>query len=168
MNNKYFSNRQETMISKYLGWGQVSGSGSRPSMPGDVNSDYWLGECKTHDTERPNVVFMKSHWIKISEEARAKNRYPVLFTDNGTQLSVNTWVMTSLSVFDPLIVNVLDEVKNTSTKGNSLNFNLAETKALYKEKSLESGLNVFRINWDGRDLAVMPLTTFKTFIEDYF
>lgn len=167
-NNKYYSNRQETMIAKYLGWSQVVGSGSRPFTPGDINSSQWLGECKTHDTERSNIIFNKYHWLKISEEAVAKNRYPVLFTDNGTQLYENTWVMTPLSVFDPSIVNIVDGLKNSSTKGNSLTFNMMDTKDLYKNGSVDGKYNVFKINWENRDLAVMPLSTYRYFIEEYF
>lgn len=165
--NKYYSNRQETMIAKYLGWGQVSGSGARPFTPGDVNSFQWLGECKTHNEERSNIMFLKIHWFKITEEARAKNKYPVLFVDNGTQESANTWIMTPLSIFDPSIVNVLDGLKNTSTKGNSLTFDYKEGKELYKKTAVAEKFNVFKIHWD-RDLAVMPLSTFRDYIEEYF
>lgn len=168
MNNKYFSNRQEQMISKYLGWGQVTGSGSRPIAPGDVKSSHWLGECKTHDTERSNVVFMKCHWFKICNEAMSKGRYPVLFVDNGTQLSDNTWVMTSIRVFDPEKLNIITGLKNNATKGNSLNFNLADAQALYKSNSVDDKVNMFSIAWDGRDLAIIPLSVFKDFIEESF
>ena len=167
-NNKYYSNRQETMIAKYLGWYQVVGSGSRPFIPGDVNSCHWLGECKTHDTEKSNIVFLKKHWLKICEEAIAKRKFPVLFTDNGTQLSNNTWVMLPLSVFDPSIVNIIDGVKNTSFKNTSLTFNLADTTELYKKNRVDDKYNVFKIRWEERDLAVTTLSTFKDFIEEYF
>lgn len=155
------------MISEYLGWKQVGGSGSRPFTPGDVNSNDWLGECKTHDTERDKIIFFKQHWFKICEEARSKSRYPVLFVDNGTQLAKNTWVMTSLGVFDPSLVNIIEGVKNTSTKGNSLTFDLSDTKDLYKQKSVDGKFNVFTVHWD-KPLAVMPLETYKDFIEEYF
>lgn len=167
MNNKYFSNKQETMIAEYLGWGQVTGSGARPFAPGDVNSYNWLGECKTHDTEKSNIIFLKTHWFKISEEAGAKHRYPVLFVDNGTQSSNKTWVMTNLSIFDPATLNVVDGLKNTSTKGNSLTFDIDTATALYKQSAAENKVNVFTIHWD-RDLAVMPLSAFRDFIEENF
>jgi len=167
MNNKYFSNKQETMIAEYLGWGQVTGSGARPFAPGDVNSYNWLGECKTHDTEKSNIIFLKTHWFKISEEAGAKHRYPVLFVDNGTQSSNKTWVMTNLSIFDPATLHVVEGLKNTSTKGNSLTFDIDTATALYKQSAAENKVNVFTIHWD-RDLAVMPLSAFRDFIEENF
>lgn len=167
-NNKFYSDRQEKMIAKYLGWGQVVGSGSRPFTPGDVNSYHWLGECKTHDTEKSNIVFLKRHWSKINEEAVAKGRFPVLFTDNGTQLYDNTWVMLPLSVFDSSIVNIIEGLKNTSTKGTSLTFNLADAKELYRKNSADGKYNMFKHTWDNRELAVIPLMTFRYFIEEYF
>lgn len=168
MNNKYFSNRQEQMIADYLGWRQITGSGSRPGAPGDVNSSQWLGECKTHDTEKKTIVFLKSHWFKICNEARAKNRYPVLFKDNGTQRSDSTWVMTVLSVFDPATVHIIEGLKNTSTKGNSLTFDLGETQSTYKSNAVADKYNVFTLRWEDRNLAVMPLSTFRDFIKDSF
>lgn len=156
------------MIAKYLGWSQVVGSGSRPFTPGDVNSSHWLGECKTHDEEKSNIIFMKQHWLKICEEAVAKGKFPVLFKDNGTQLAKNTWIMTPFSVFDPSIVNVVEGLKNTSTKGNSLTFDLNSTMELFKQQSLENKLNVFKFTWEGRDLAVTTLDTFRELIEEYF
>lgn len=166
-NNKYYSNKQESMIADYLGWHQVGGSGSKAYAPGDVSSEHWLGECKTHDSEQAKIIFFKQHWFKICEEARAKGRYPVLFVDNGTQLSQNTWVMTSLRAFDASIINVIDGPKNTSTKKNSLTFDLAEAKDLYRKGKATDKLNMFTITWD-RDLAVMPLETFKDYIEENF
>lgn len=168
MNNKYYSDRQEKMIANYLGWKQVVGSGSRPFTPGDVSTFNLLGECKTHDTEKPTIVFLKSHWLKICEEATAKHRFPVLFKDNGTQLAENTWVMLPLSTMDPTIVNIIDGLKNSSTKGSSLTFNIADAKVLYKQNFVDDKFNVFKFRWEGRDLAIMPLSTFRDFIEENF
>lgn len=91
LNNKLASDKQEKMIASYLGWRQVKGSGARPTFLGDVESDRWLGECKTHNTLQDHVVFMKNHWTKICEEAASKFKFPVLFTDDGSQRSNKTW-----------------------------------------------------------------------------
>ena len=166
-NNKYYSNKQESAIADYLGWSQVSGSGSRPFAPGDVNEYQWLGECKTHTTERDNIVFLKSHWFKICEEARGKGRYPILFVDNGTQRIENIWVMTYSRIFSPEKVNAIVGLKNTSTKGNSLTFNMDSAKTLYKQNMIDNKFGVFKITWD-TELAVMPLSTFRDYLEEYF
>ena len=167
MNNKYYSNRHEKMIADYLGWKQISGSGARPFAPGDINADQWLGECKTHDTVKDNVVFYKKHWFKICEEAYSKGRLPILFVDNGTQLSKDTWVMIQFNLIPPEIVNIIDGLKNTSTKGNTLTFDQTDTKTLYQVNTVSDKVNVFKIFWD-KELAVMPLETFQSFVQEWF
>lgn len=168
MNNKYFSDRQEKMIAEYLGWHQVIGSGARPFTPGDVGSYAWLGECKTHDTEKSNISFLKSHWVKICEEAYSKHRRPILFKDNGTQRAENTWVMVTLNTFMPTTVNAISGLKNTSRKGLSFTFDLADAKHLYQANYIEGKFNVFKLVWNNQELAVMPLTVFKDFIDNEF
>lgn len=93
LSSKYFSSKQEKMIAKSLGWSVVSGSGSRNLHPGDVQSDEWLGECKTHEKPGHKIIFYKSVWDKIVDEAISKYRFPALFVDDGSQSIVNTWVM---------------------------------------------------------------------------
>ena len=166
-NTKQFSNKQESMIADYLGWKQVGGSGARPFAPGDVNAYQWLGECKTHIEERANIIFMKSHWFKICDEARSKGRYPVLFVDNGTQTSNNTWVMIPFGMLDPAAVNMLPALKNSSRNGATLIFDNIDARDAYKQGSLDGKLNIFTVHWD-RDLAIMPLSTFRDFVEENF
>ena len=89
---KYYSSKQENMIADFLKWHVVPGSGSRNCYPGDIESDEWLGECKTHTTKQP-VKFVLKEWSKIREEAIAKMKFPVLFTDDGLQNADTTWCM---------------------------------------------------------------------------
>ena len=102
------------------------------------------------------------------EEAMAKHRRPILFKDNGTQRAENTWVMTTMGIFLPSIVNTIEGLKNTSTKGNSFTFNPSEARSLLYQKSDPTKYNVFSLQWESQDLAVMPLSTFKNFIEEDF
>lgn len=90
---KFHSSIQEKMVSSYLGWEVVSGSGSRMCVPGDVISDEWLGECKTHETSGHKIIFLADVWAKISDEAISKFRYPCLFVDDGSKSVSHTWVM---------------------------------------------------------------------------
>ena len=168
LNNKFYSDRQEKMIANYLGWRQVAGSGARPFVPGDVGAYDWLGECKTHDIEKANIAFQIKHWNKISDEAMGKHRYPVLFTDNGTQRAENTWVMILFSMFDPDQINVIEGLTNTSTKGSSITFKLAEANSLYQKHVGEERLSVFKFSCNGRNVAILPLSTFRDFIEENF
>ena len=166
-NNKYYSNRQESMVADYLEWKQVSGSGSRPFTPGDLTSDHWLGECKTHDTIKDKVVFHKSHWFKICEEAYAKCKIPILFVDTGTQQAKDTWVMFPSVKIHPEVVNIIDGLKNTSTKGNTLTFDPIDARSLYRQGSLDGKVNIFKLFWD-QELAVMPLSVFRDFLQEWF
>lgn len=93
MSTKDFSNKQEQMIATYLDWKQVVGSGSRPTFTGDVISDEWLGECKTHTKPDHKIVFDIKVWNKIVSEASAKFKQPAYFVDDGSQKSARTWVM---------------------------------------------------------------------------
>lgn len=93
LSSKYFSSKQEKMIANSLGWSVVSGSGSRNLHPGDIQSDEWLGECKTHEKPGHKITFYKSVWDKIVDEAISKYRFPALFVDDGSQTVENTWVM---------------------------------------------------------------------------
>lgn len=168
INNKFYSDRQEKMIASYLGWRQVIGSGAKPFIPGDVGAYDWLGECKTHTSEKTNIIFQVKHWNKISDEAMSRHRYPVLFTDNGTQRPENTWVMITFSQLDPAIVNVIDGVKNSSTKGSSITFKLADATCIYKTSCVDGKFNVFKFTCGTKSVAIMPLATFRDFIEENF
>lgn len=88
---KYYSSRQEHTIADYLEWSVVSGSGSRAFHPGDIVSDHYLGECKTHMGERDRICCFIDVWKKISDEATSCRKCPILFVDNGTQTVQHTW-----------------------------------------------------------------------------
>ena len=68
------------MVANLLGWKQVSGSGSRPFHVGDVVSEEWLGECKTHTTITDKITFKSSVWNKIRIESKSCNRFAVYIT----------------------------------------------------------------------------------------
>lgn len=95
MNNKIFSNKQERMVSDFLGWKQVTGSGARPFYVGDVVSDDWLGECKTHATIKSRITFKCSVWSKIRIEAKSCNKFAVYFSDDGSQKAKRTYCVIS-------------------------------------------------------------------------
>ena len=96
--NRYFSNKQETLIASSLGWDVVTGSGARHLYPGDISGIDWLGECKTHATSNKPIVFVLSVWDKILEEASSRHKYPVLFVDDGSQSLSKTWCMIPESI----------------------------------------------------------------------
>ena len=166
--NKFFSAKQESMVAKYMGWKVVSGSGSRPFAPGDVNSYNFLVECKTHNDEQDNIVFYKKHWVKITEEARSKHQYPVLVVDNGTQLAKNTWVMIPKKMISGDSVFKLYGLANTSRTGSTITFNHISASSLYKSGHQDNRINYFPEWFDEEQVAIMPLEEFKTFCIEEF
>jgi len=90
---KYYSSKQENMIANYLGWNVVAGSGARSTLPGDIQSDEWLGECKTHESPGHKIIFYQSVWKKLMDEATSKYKFAALFVDDGSQKIDETWVM---------------------------------------------------------------------------
>lgn len=171
MTNKEASYRQEHMVAEYIGWKVVSGSGARPFKPGDITSDHYLVECKTHTKKQDKICFKLSHWAKICEEALAKNKLPLLVTDEGSQRYNHTWVMTPLKfVQNCTTVNVIDGWNNTSRSGNTIIFDDVSAKQLYLLKSVPEQTSVFVARWNADDdyLAIMPLREFREFYERQF
>ena len=105
MTNKEASSLQESRISNYLGWDKVVASGARNFYPGDIESEEWLGECKTHIKISKKILFHKDVWNKICLEAQSKMKYPVLFVDNGSQLLTDTYCLIRSSAFNSLDVS---------------------------------------------------------------
>ena len=88
---KFFSDRQEKAIADYLGWSVVAASGATQFNKGDVIADDWLGECKTHTTEKTRSEFNYGWLKKLIPQSTAIRRSPVVFFDNGTQKIEDTW-----------------------------------------------------------------------------
>ena len=120
---KEFSIKQENMIADALGWIRVKGSGSRPTHPGDVISDDWVGECKTHISESDTITIKLSDWNKLQTECGFKR--PVLFVDGGSQCADKTWcVVRSLPVIfistEAPIISTTDKIIRVNK--NSISF----------------------------------------------
>ena len=112
MATKDFSSKQEKMIADKLGWSVVAGSGAAACYPGDVIGDEWLGECKTHTSPGHKIIFKKDIWSKICDEAMIKHRFPVLFTDDGSQKENHTWCLFHASRVDMgrCVLHPLDKI----------------------------------------------------------
>lgn len=95
-NNKIYSDKQESLVAKVVNGRKVSGSGSRPFAPGDVESDEWLIECKTHISPGKKISFKLDVWEKIRNEAATRHKYPAYVVDDGSQLLINQRVLFSI------------------------------------------------------------------------
>lgn len=163
---KDFSSKQESLLASKLGWSVVSGSGARPTAPGDIISDDWLGECKTHVKQDDTITFRQDVWNKICREAVMKHRKPVLFVDDGTQTEDGAWALCkagSLPVVSELTVAKYDKsiVKHITFSHSAATDHLLSVKKL--EGKMYAGLSAV---WPGIDrgfdkVIIMPFTTFK-------
>lgn len=105
LTKKQASTKQEHQIADYLGWRVISASGARHLHPGDIESDKWLAECKTHTRPDHPIMFNYEVWKKIVDESASKFRYPVLMCDDGSQLIDRTWCMFPGSISDPTMLS---------------------------------------------------------------
>lgn len=163
MATKDFSSIQEPRVADALGWEVVTGSGARPCVPGDVKSDQWLGECKTHTEPGHKIFFDLAVWDKIQKEADATHRSPALIVDDGSQDLKHTWVLcrdvsvshTDLAMTDPNFA-IRKNISFDDTK-------VAEhLKSLYKSGGGSIVFNhiCIEINWNNQMVYVMPFETF--------
>ena len=171
MSTKEFSIKQEKMVASYMGWKVVTGSGSRPFTPGDVNSYDFLVECKTHMTVQDRIVFHKQHWDKISEEALSKHRCPVLITDDGTQKSDSTWVMLPEHLIP---IEGSQKVSggwwNKSRSGNLISIVAKTAPYIYNTIQVQPDTKLIYLEAEfGNDkLAIMTLEMFRQFCSEEF
>lgn len=168
MTNKEASSKQEKMVAEFLGWKVVTGSGSRPFTPGDVNSDHFLVECKTHIEEQDNIVFYKKHWDKISTESRTINKYPALIVDNGTQKSKNTWVMIPKRMLPDDGVFKIFGLVNTARTDSTITFKHSAASLLFKLGHNDKKISYFPEWCNGEQIAIMSLEEFREFYQQEF
>ena len=160
MSTKDFSIIQERQIAEFLHWEVVVGSGATACRPGDVKSDTWLGECKTHITNQDKVTFRVTHWVKITEESQSAFKKPILFTDDGTQSLSNTWCMIPCSFMSNL-GKELNPTKVYRLSSKTLMFNSQE---MYREMHTHANMSdnpYFVVQFGGDKVAVLHIDTFK-------
>lgn len=169
MATKDYSSKQEKMIAYYLNWRVVSGSGAAPCVPGDVISYSWLGECKTHTSEKADIAFLDSWWQKIKEEAIVKHRNPVLFVDNGTQKADCTWCLFSLATLNGKV----HEEKSLKIKKNAVNvkFNHLEMRREYRRMNTDRDVIIVFTSKIGKSnpdeiVGILPLEVFASLFEE--
>ena len=159
MSTKDYSNAQESMVADFLGWSKVSGSGAADFHAGDVVSDKFLGECKTHEVAGSKVTFRQDVWKKICDEAMVMGRLPVLIVDDGSQSWRRTYCLTrrlpdaSVLPKDEFLVSGYDVRYK-----KQLNF---DPDKLYAKTKKRDGL-VLEVSWV-EPVYIMTLQTFEKF-----
>ena len=157
-NKKQFSSKQERTVADALGWSVVGGSGARLTEVGDVRSDEWLCECKTHTSPNHAIAFNLSVWAKLRNEAAAKFKYPVLIVDDGSQLLSRTWCMFRLNVFD-LVKDTVAVVGLPINRTININFK-------YDELPVEVGTKrrIYTCLYDNVFVGITSFDTFKSLV----
>lgn len=165
---KTYSELQESRISSFLDWKRVSGSGSRPGIPGDIISEDWLGECKTHTKEGHKITFSAKVWSKIQDEASSKFKKPALFVDDGSQKLDRTWCLFPFT-YTPYGLDLMlkagfsiMELPESFVRDN-INFTLKQMETACKKavgQKDSSGI-IFEVRFGGMACAVCDLDTFK-------
>lgn len=160
MATKDYSSKQEKSIASYLGWSVVSGSGARPCHPGDIISDDWLGECKTHISADNSIFFSSDVWKKICDEAIFQHRTPVLFTDDGSQNLKKTWCI--INHFS------LDDDWNIVPLGKKFKSNISmkheDLQKLYPSDEIISGSRdkvCYSVDLKGAKVVILPISLFR-------
>lgn len=159
MATKDYSNKQESIISDFLDWQVVPGSGATACIPGDIRSDTWLGECKTHTSPGKKIQFYTDVWNKISDEATSKYKYPAYFVDDGSQSLSKTWVLfdfKSVSALSPVIAEYPFTVRK------NISFNHCDI-APYQRQAVGSNSVgvVFLVKLHNKELGLTDIYTFE-------
>ena len=164
---KYYSSKQENSIAHYLGWEVVSGSGARDCHPGDIVSDSWLGECKTHTSPGKKISFIKSVWHKICEEAQSKFKFPVLFVDDGSQAINKTWCLFPYTLMCKSGYTTINET-HLSPNNSNIVFDHSEMMQTYKhfQEQLNAYVVIMCGELGGQKIGVVPLEIFNTMFGD--
>lgn len=81
---RFYSSQQERRIAKAVGGKQTANSGATSFVKGDVTTDDWLFEAKTHTEERQQFTIRKEWIEKNKEEAfQMGKHYSAIVIDFG-------------------------------------------------------------------------------------
>ena len=81
---RFYSKKQEDKVAKVVSGKRVSNSGATSFNKGDVVTNDWLIECKTHTTMKTQFTIKKEWLDKNVEESFAMNKsYSALAFDFG-------------------------------------------------------------------------------------
>lgn len=169
MNKKDFSTSQEDKVAEFLGEGfyRVSKSGANAFNPGDVSSESFIIECKTHTTKDFKIIFNRKVWDKIKQEAISQRKTPALVTDDGTQDITKTWVIMDAKMVPPTIKKFLATEQIVKYIGKAtISVPESELSDIYYRRFRDFNDDAIAyIGWDARTtVAIMPIQKFKDVI----
>ena len=162
MATKDYSSIQEKQVAEYMDWQVVSGSGAAKCHPGDVIGEDWLGECKTHVKPNQPIFFKYTVWQKICEEAMIKHRYPVIFTDDGSQKLSRTWCLFKSNMLNGLDVDTVEmpEKLKSAVNISFSNREINEVIQMHKQNSVSNNPVCINMDWHNESISISDIDTF--------
>lgn len=161
---KHYSNKQESIVSEYLGWKRVSASGARPFDKGDIASDAWLCECKTHtataSTKTNSYKVLLSVWRKICMESMSSMRRPLLVIDDGSQKIERQVAVVAMQFYTGDYKLFMHDSVHLRVSLQSFSFSYELVKLMKKEKFC------VRMFFNDIDVVLMPIEYFKEMLVD--
>lgn len=157
VNTKLYSSMHESAIAKYLNWSVVSGSGARPCCVADIESEEFLGECKTHIKPQKVYTFVNKVWIKLLGESMFAHRYPALFIDDGHQtfettlVAIPQYAVPTENLDSYSVISVVPNSSSVTISIESVESN--NSNVIYSSKLANS------------KVYIMPCKTFKAILE---
>ena len=127
----------------------MSGSGARYCSPGDVRSEQFLGECKTHVSRTPKIEFRLDYWKKICDEATSHGKIPIMFADDGSQSVDNTYCIVPEAPIDTSEFEVIEFP--VGVKSNIL----VDTSTARTIKYNQSSVKCFRVKWEAAKQSIL-------------
>lgn len=169
MSTKDFSSTQEHKVAEFLGeeFHVVAGSGANSAHPGDVVSEHYIIECKTHTTKDYKIIFNHKVWDKIKQEAISQRKTPVLVTDDGSQDISKTWIIMDNKMMPLTIKKFLATEQIVKYIGKAtISVPESELSDIYFKRFRDFGDDAIAyIGWDARTtVAIMPIQKFKDII----
>lgn len=157
VNTKFYSSMHESAIANYLNWSVVSGSGARPCCVADIESDEFLGECKTHVRPQKVYTFVNKVWAKLLNESMFAHRYPALFVDDGHQ----TFKTTLVAIPQYAIPDEhLDNYSVTAVAPNSSSVTISAEVVEYDNSNV-----IYSSKLENSKVYIMPCKIFKSILE---
>ena len=157
VNTKLYSSMHESAIAKYLNWSVVSGSGARPCCVADIESEEFLGECKTHIRPQKVYTFVNKVWTKLLNESMFAHRYPALFIDDGHQtfettlVAIPQYAVPTENLDSYSVISVVPNSSSVTISIESVEGN--DSNVIYSSKLANS------------KVYIMPCKTFKAILE---
>lgn len=157
VNTKLYSSMHESAIAKYLNWSVVSGSGARPCCVADIESEEFLGECKTHIKPQKVYTFVNKVWTKLLNESMFAHRYPALFIDDGHQtfettlVAIPQYAVPAENLDSYSVISVVPNSSSVTISIESVEGN--DSNVIYSSKLANS------------KVYIMPCKTFKAILE---